>query len=130
VTDDPIPRDMFYNGRMKYEKAAVVLRLAPTWFRFGSFEILARNQEFEELRQLVDFVLKDRFPHALEARDGIHQSFLVPSIFLLSFLPAPNSSAVYLVARAWKFLPTLSKSPILLSFFQEILVRNLVCSLG
>jgi hypothetical protein len=62
--------------------------------------------------------------------DGIHQSFLVPSIFLLSFLPAPNSSAVYLVARAWKFLPTLSESPILLSFFQEILVRNLVCSLG
>jgi hypothetical protein len=62
--------------------------------------------------------------------DGIHQSFLVPSIFLLSFLPAPNSSAVYLVARAWKFLPTLSESPILLAFFQEILVRNLVCSLG
>jgi hypothetical protein len=62
--------------------------------------------------------------------DGIHQSFLVPSIFLLSFLPTPNSSTVYLVARAWKFLPTLSESPILLSFFQEILLRNLVCSLG
>ena len=46
MTDDPIPRDRFYNGRMKNEKAAVVLRLAPTWFRFGSFEILTRNEEF------------------------------------------------------------------------------------
>ena len=26
VTDDPIPRDMFYNGRLKNERGAVVLR--------------------------------------------------------------------------------------------------------
>ena len=33
VTDDPIPRDMFYDGRLKNERGAVVLRVAPTWFR-------------------------------------------------------------------------------------------------
>ena len=67
MTDDPIPRDRFYNGQLKNEKAAVVLRLAPTWFRFGSFEILARNEEFRELRALVDYVLQHSFPRAVEA---------------------------------------------------------------
>ena len=31
--------------------------------RFGSFEILAKSNEMEELRQLADFVLKQSFPH-------------------------------------------------------------------
>ncbi len=34
VTDDPVPRDIFYNGRLKNERGAVVLRLAPSWFRY------------------------------------------------------------------------------------------------
>lgn len=42
VSKDMVVRDQFYNGRMKYEPAAVVLRLAPTWFRIGSLEILAK----------------------------------------------------------------------------------------
>jgi uncharacterized protein YdiU (UPF0061 family) len=29
---------MFYNGNVKYEKCAVVCRVAPTFIRFGSFE--------------------------------------------------------------------------------------------
>ena len=33
VTDDPVPRDMFYNGKLKNERGAVVLRVAPSWFR-------------------------------------------------------------------------------------------------
>jgi len=63
---DRVARDMFYDGRMKMEQGAVVLRLAPSWFRFGSFEILATNSEFEELRQLADFVLATAFPHIPE----------------------------------------------------------------
>ena len=34
VTDDPVPRDMFYDGHPKNERGAVVLRVAPTWFRW------------------------------------------------------------------------------------------------
>jgi len=63
---DKVARDMFYDGRMKMEQCAVVLRIAPTWFRFGSFEILAKSNEVEELRQLADFVLKQSFPHIPE----------------------------------------------------------------
>jgi len=69
VVKDKVARDMFYDGRMKMEPCAVVLRIAPTWFRFGSFEILAKSNELEELRQLADFVLKQSFPHISETGD-------------------------------------------------------------
>ena len=39
VTDSLADRDPFYNGRVIKERCAVVLRLAPTFWRFGSFEI-------------------------------------------------------------------------------------------
>ncbi|XP_055340048.1 protein adenylyltransferase SelO, mitochondrial-like [Paramacrobiotus metropolitanus] len=61
VSDDPVYRDQFYDGHMKTERAAVVLRLAPSWFRIGSLEILARNGEHDELKQLVEFVLQHYF---------------------------------------------------------------------
>eukprot|EP00095_Tigriopus_kingsejongensis_P008406 maker-scaffold9_size846264-snap-gene-6.16 protein:Tk08406 transcript:maker-scaffold9_size846264-snap-gene-6.16-mRNA-1 annotation:"hypothetical protein LOTGIDRAFT_122035" len=77
VTDDPIPRDMFYNGNLKMERGAVVLRLAPTWFRFGSFQILAKHREMEELAQLVDFVLKENFPHILATHPEDRDSQIV-----------------------------------------------------
>ena len=56
-------RDIFYNGNAKLEKCAVVLRLAPHWFRIGSFEILAKSGETKELNLLVDFVLENHFQH-------------------------------------------------------------------
>ena len=56
-------RDQFYNGNLKQERSAVVLRLSPSWFRFGSLEILSKNQEYELLQQLVDFVIKHHFRH-------------------------------------------------------------------
>ena len=34
VVKDKVARDMFYDGRMKMERCAVVLRIAPTWFRW------------------------------------------------------------------------------------------------
>jgi uncharacterized protein YdiU (UPF0061 family) len=57
VSDDPVLRDQFYNGFPKTERAAVVLRLAPSWFRFGSLEILAHNRELTSLKKLLDFIL-------------------------------------------------------------------------
>jgi len=57
VSDDPVVRDQFYNGFPKTEKAAIVLRLAPSWFRFGSLEILAHNKELTSLKKLLDFTL-------------------------------------------------------------------------
>ncbi|XP_076035975.1 protein nucleotidyltransferase YdiU-like [Oratosquilla oratoria] len=62
IGDEKVIRDQFYNGNIKREKTAVVLRLAPTWFRFGSLEILTRKGEIENLKLLVDFILREHFP--------------------------------------------------------------------
>merc|ERR1719234_1361055 len=66
VTNDGVPRDLFYNGNVKLERGAVVMRLAPSWFRIGSLEILAKKGELEELRRLVDTVLETLFPDISE----------------------------------------------------------------
>lgn len=58
VSDEAIVRDVFFTGNPRRERAAVVLRLSPCWFRFGSLEILARNGELAVLRQLADFIIK------------------------------------------------------------------------
>ncbi len=63
VSEDKVWRDQFYNGNPALEKTAIVLRLAPSWFRFGSVEILHRSQEYNLLQDLVDFVIEYYFPH-------------------------------------------------------------------
>ena len=63
VSSDPVIRDQFYNGNVQRERAAVVLRLAKSWFRFGSLEILARNKEISLLQKLVDFIIVNYFPN-------------------------------------------------------------------
>ncbi|TDG97460.1 hypothetical protein EPR50_G00226400 [Perca flavescens] len=61
VSDEPVIRDQFYNGNMKTERGAVVLRLAKSWFRIGSLEILAQSGEIELLRKLLNFVIDEHF---------------------------------------------------------------------
>lgn len=39
TSDTRVARDMFYDGNTIYERATVITRLAPTFLRFGSFEI-------------------------------------------------------------------------------------------
>ena len=61
VSPDTVMRDIFYNGNAKPEKCAVVLRLASSWFRIGSIEILAKKGETKELNQLMDYILEKHF---------------------------------------------------------------------
>lgn len=61
VSDEAIVRDVYYNGCPRRERAAVILRLSPNWFRFGSLEILSRSGEITVLRQLSDFIIKVGF---------------------------------------------------------------------
>jgi len=41
LTGDQVIRDMFYNGNPKPEPGAVVCRVAPSFTRFGNFQIFA-----------------------------------------------------------------------------------------
>ncbi|KAA8580578.1 hypothetical protein FQN60_013536 [Etheostoma spectabile] len=61
VSDEPVIRDQFYSGNVKTERGAVVLRLAKSWFRIGSLEILAQSGEIELLRMLLNFVIDEHF---------------------------------------------------------------------
>ena len=58
VSGDQVLRDMLYNGNAAYEKGAVVCRVAPSFIRFGNFEIFAAREDKENLKKLADFVCK------------------------------------------------------------------------
>ncbi|XP_019363802.1 PREDICTED: uncharacterized protein LOC109291307 isoform X2 [Gavialis gangeticus] len=62
VSDDDVWRDQFYNGNVKKERGAVVLRVAKSWFRIGSLEILAHSGELDLQRSLLDFIIQEHFP--------------------------------------------------------------------
>jgi uncharacterized protein YdiU (UPF0061 family) len=63
TTGEPVKRDMFYDGHPKDEPGAVVCRLAPSFLRFGNYEILTARGETTLLRQLVDYTIRTDFPH-------------------------------------------------------------------
>ncbi|VVC97835.1 unnamed protein product [Leptidea sinapis] len=62
ASDDLINRDIHYNGHPRREKASILLRLSPSWFRYGSLEVLSKSDELPVLKQLVDFIIKEYYP--------------------------------------------------------------------
>ncbi|MBC7709899.1 MAG: YdiU family protein [Rhizobacter sp.] len=63
LTGDEVERDMFYDGNAAPEPGAIVCRTAPTFIRFGHFELPASRGEAALLKQLVDFTIANYFPH-------------------------------------------------------------------
>jgi uncharacterized protein YdiU (UPF0061 family) len=63
LTGEQVVRDMFYDGHPKLEPGAVVCRVAPSFTRFGSFQIFASRGETEALKQLADYTIRTDFPH-------------------------------------------------------------------
>jgi uncharacterized protein YdiU (UPF0061 family) len=62
-TGDQVMRDMFYNGNAAYEPGAIVMRVSPSFLRFGNFEILAAREELDNLRKLTDWTINRFYPH-------------------------------------------------------------------
>jgi len=72
ATGDLVVRDMFYDGRPRREMGAIVCRVAPTFVRFGNFEIFAARQDRENLLRLIEYVIRVDFPHLCPSSpDGI-----------------------------------------------------------
>ena len=65
-TGDQVMRDMLYDGNPAEEPGAVVCRTAPSFIRFGNFEIFAARGEVEELKGLLDFSIRHFFPEVGE----------------------------------------------------------------
>src|SRR5688572_15024229 len=62
TTGDAVVRDMFYDGHPKAEPGAIVCRVAPSFLRFGNFELPASRGDIDLLRRLVDFTIRRDFP--------------------------------------------------------------------
>lgn len=61
--------------RTVWEKGAIVLRMSPTWIRFGSFEYFYHADKHAELRQLADYTIKESFPHLIGDKDAYLKMF-------------------------------------------------------
>jgi uncharacterized protein YdiU (UPF0061 family) len=62
LSGDEVMRDVLYDGHPAYEKGAVVCRVAPSFLRFGNFEIHASRKEHETLKTLVNYTIKHFYP--------------------------------------------------------------------
>lgn len=60
ASDAPIYRE-------EVETAALVVRMAPSHIRFGSFEHFYHGGKHEELKQLIDFTIENYYPECLDA---------------------------------------------------------------
>ncbi len=63
LTGDDVVRDVLYDGNPAPEPGAVVCRVAPTFIRFGNFELFAARGDLATLRTLADFTIRSHFPH-------------------------------------------------------------------
>lgn len=61
-TGEGVWRDILYQGNPEIEPGAIVCRVAPSFLRFGHYEILSASDEPELLKKLVDFTLARDFP--------------------------------------------------------------------
>lgn len=72
TTGEEVIRDMFYDGRPKAEPGAIVCRVAPSFTRFGHFEIFTARGETELLRQLADYTIRTDFPQLGEPAPEVY----------------------------------------------------------
>ncbi len=61
-TGESVVRDMFYDGRPESEPGAITCRVAPSFLRFGSYELPARRGDGGLLRALVDYSVREHAP--------------------------------------------------------------------
>ncbi len=62
LTGEQVMRDMFYDGHPRHEAGAVVCRVAPSFTRFGHFQIHAARQDHATLERLLAYTLTTDFP--------------------------------------------------------------------
>src|SRR5690606_6031878 len=68
ATGEAVVRDMFYDGHARPEPGAIVCRVAPSFIRFGTFELPAARGDAGLLRALAEFCIWRDFPWLLGQR--------------------------------------------------------------
>jgi serine/tyrosine/threonine adenylyltransferase len=69
TTGESIVRDMFYDGNPRAEDGAIVCRVAPSFIRFGNFELPSARGDLPLLESLVDFTIARDFAHLASVAD-------------------------------------------------------------
>lgn len=62
ATGESVVRDLLYDGNPAPEPGAIVTRVAPSFLRFGNFELLAWRKEIDALRSLVQWTIERYYP--------------------------------------------------------------------
>ncbi|TDR25923.1 protein adenylyltransferase SelO [Flavobacterium cheniae] len=62
TTGDKVLRDVLYNGNAAYEDGAVVCRVAPSFIRFGNFQLFAARKDIKNLKTLADYTIQYFYP--------------------------------------------------------------------
>lgn len=62
TTGDKVLRDILYNGNPAYEDGAVVCRVAPSFIRFGNFQLFAARKDIKNLQSLADYTIQYFYP--------------------------------------------------------------------
>lgn len=76
LSGDSVLRDMLYDGNAAYEKGAVVCRVAPSFIRFGNFQIFTARQDEKNLKLLTDYTIRYFYPHIKSGtKEGYVQLF-------------------------------------------------------
>lgn len=75
LSGDAVLRDVMYNGNPEYEKGAIVCRVAPSFLRFGNYEIFAARQDFNTLKTVVDYTIKYFFSDLGEPSKDTYLAF-------------------------------------------------------
>ena len=75
TTGDKVMRDMFYDGRPALEPGAVVCRVAPSFIRFGTFEIFAARGDTETLRAVADHTIRTHFSELGEPSPEVYAAW-------------------------------------------------------
>ena len=70
ATGDAVVRDVLYSGDARPEPGAIVCRVAPSFLRFGHFQLPASRRDHALLGAFVDYTIRQHFP-ALIGPKGI-----------------------------------------------------------
>jgi uncharacterized protein YdiU (UPF0061 family) len=112
VSDSKVHRDLLYDGNIILEKCSIVMRVAPSFLRFGSFEIFKKPDPFtgmwgpsegktkEMMPAMLNYLIQTHFPKALE-KFGITQNSEIhenPEV-LLEFYKEVVEKTARLVAK-------------------------------
>jgi uncharacterized protein YdiU (UPF0061 family) len=62
ATGEDVVRDLLYDGNARAEPGAIVCRVAPSFLRFGNFELFAARNDLENLQKLGAHALTAHFP--------------------------------------------------------------------